>query len=92
VEYKLESNQKIPVNVRFIDIHAIEDYPKIKRFLSALLEAFPHMALREIRVERKESSASQGTALLKFALVYNNESLPPALPIVVPAATFPGKP
>lgn len=83
VEYKLESNPKIPVAVRFIDIHVNEDYPRIKRFLSALLDAFPHMALREIRMERKDAGASQGTASLKFSLVYSNDTLRPALPVAV---------
>jgi hypothetical protein len=91
VEYKLESNPKIPVAVRFIDIHVNEDYPKIKRFLSALLDAFPHMALREIRMERRDPSASQGTALLKFSLVYSNDTLRPAVPVAPPTA-LPGKP
>lgn len=70
IEYKSETNARAPLTVRTIDLRAHEDYPKIKGFISKVLNDMPHAALQEIRIERKDAQAPQGAMLIKLSLVY----------------------
>lgn len=70
IEYKSEANPKAALTVRTIDLRANEDYPKIKGFISQVLNDMPHAALQEIRIERKDAQAAQGAMLIKLSLVY----------------------
>jgi hypothetical protein len=70
IEYKAEANTKTPLTLRTLDLRANEDYPKIKGFVSKVLNHMPNAALQEIRIERKDAQAAQGSMLLKLTLVY----------------------
>jgi hypothetical protein len=70
IEYKSETKPKTPLTVRTIDLRTTEDYPKIKGFISKVLNEVPHSALQEIRIERKDAQAAQAAMLIKLSLVY----------------------
>lgn len=70
MEYKSETNPKAPLTVRTIELRTNEDYPKIKGFISKVLNEMPHAALQEIRIERKDAQTAQGSMLIKLSLVY----------------------
>lgn len=70
IEYKSETNAKAPLTVRTIDLRANEDYPKMKGFISKVINELPHAALQEIRIERKDAQVPQGAMLIKLSLVY----------------------
>ena len=71
VEYKAEPLQKSPLTVRSADFKTADDYPKVKAFLSEVLAQYPHVALREWRIERNDGFAAQGALLIRLSLVYS---------------------
>lgn len=70
VEYRQSPNPALQALVRTLDIRMVEDYPRLKGFVAELLSSMPHVSLQEIRVERKDSSATHGQVLLKLSFVY----------------------
>lgn len=70
IEYKSEVHPKTPLTVRTLDLRTQEDYPKIKGFISRVLNDMPHAALQEIRIDRKDAQAIQGAMLIQLSLVY----------------------
>lgn len=72
VEYKTERSDKLPLTMRTIELKVKEDYPKIKSFLSQLLADLPFASLQEIRVERTDGLATQGTLLIRLMLIYKS--------------------
>jgi hypothetical protein len=79
VEYKTERNDKLPLTMRTIELKVKEDYPKIKGFLSQVLAGFPFASLQEIRVERTDGLAVQGTLLIRLMLVYKSSDDSPGV-------------
>jgi hypothetical protein len=75
VEYKTERSDKLPLTMRTIELKVKEDYPKIKSFLSQLLADLPFASLQEIRVERTDGLATQGTLLIRLMLVYKSQDI-----------------
>lgn len=86
VEYKTEHNEKLPLTLRTIELKIREDYPKVKAFLSQVLTDFPYGSLQEIRVERADGLAAQGTLLIRLMLVYKTAGSGPDK-AVMPAIT-----
>lgn len=77
VEYKTERSDKLPLTMRTIELKVKEDYPKIKGFLSQLLADLPFASLQEIRVERTDGLAAEGTLLIRLMLVYKSQDMDP---------------
>ncbi|MES2948836.1 MAG: hypothetical protein V4858_09890 [Pseudomonadota bacterium] len=84
VEYKTERNEKLPLTMRSIELKVKEDYPKVKGFLSQVLADFPYGSLQEIRVERTDGLAAQGTLLIRLMLVYKSPDKSPDLSAAAP--------
>ena len=78
IVYRLEASSAAPILTRTLDLRLNEDYPKLKAFVAALLVAMPHLALQEIRVERKDATASQQQVLLKLSFFYQSDAKAPA--------------
>lgn len=78
IVYRLEASSAAPILVRTLDLRLNEDYPKLKAFVAALLVAMPHLALQEIRVERKDATALQQQVLLKLSFFYQSDAKAPA--------------
>lgn len=70
IEYRSETSTALPVLVRTLDLRINEDYPRLKAFVAELLSSMPHVALQEIRVERKDASALQEQIMLKLSFAY----------------------
>ncbi len=70
IEYRFETTAALPLLIRTLDLRINEDYPKLKIFVAELLNAMPHAALQEIRVERKDTAASPAQIMLKLSFVY----------------------
>ena len=69
-DYRDADRVAIPVDIRLVDLRFEESYPKLKEFLAALLNTIPHVAVEDLRVERKDSLATRHRVTLKLALVY----------------------
>ena len=88
VEYKAEPLQKSLLTVRSADFKTTDDYPKVKAFLSEVLAQYPHIALRELRIERNDGFATQGALLIRLSLVYSLDGDKRALrPSAIPTAS-----
>lgn len=69
-DYRDADRVAIPVDIRLVDLRFEESYPKLKEFLAALLNTMPHVAVEELRIERKDGVATRHRVTLKLALVY----------------------
>lgn len=69
-DYRNADRVAIPVDIRLVDLRFEESYPKLKEFLAALLNTMPHVAVEDLRIERKDNLATRHKVTLKLALVY----------------------
>lgn len=69
-DYRDADRMAIPVDIRLVGLRFEEGYPKLKEFLAALLNTMPHVAVEDLRIERKDSLATRHRVTLKLALVY----------------------
>ncbi|MDP1956260.1 MAG: hypothetical protein Q8K71_17495 [Polaromonas sp.] len=72
-DYSDSDRMAIPVDIRVVDLRFNEGYAKLKEFLAALLNGMPHLAVQELRIERKDNLAVRHQVTLKLALVYASE-------------------
>lgn len=72
IEYKTERHDKLPLTLRSIDLKLKDDYPKVKSFLSQTLATFAHASLQEVRIERADGMALQGTLLIRLGMIYKS--------------------
>lgn len=70
VEYRQESDPLLKVLVRTLDVRIQEDYPRLKAFMSTVLETMPHASVREVRVDRRDATTTQGQIVVRLAFVY----------------------
>lgn len=70
VDYQVQANDKVPLTVRIVEMRLTEDYPKVKGFISAVLQQLPNASLQEISVDRKDALTAQASTALKFSFVY----------------------
>jgi hypothetical protein len=78
IDYRVEDNPKLPFLVyRSIEFRLNDEYPKVKAFLSRVLQKLPHASLQEIRIEKKDVLTAQGAVQVKLTLLYR--VTPPAL-------------
>lgn len=56
--------------IRTLDFASDEEYPKIKEFLAAVLEQFPHGYLEELKLDRADLSKPKLHAAIRLALAY----------------------
>lgn len=73
-DYRDADRVAIPVDIRLVDLRFEESYPKLKEFLAALLNTMPHVAVEDLRVERKDNLATRHRVTLKLALVYRTNA------------------
>jgi len=59
------------LDTRLVDLRIDENYGKLKEFLANVLNAIPHAAVQELRIERKDGVAVKHQVFLKLALVYS---------------------
>ena len=74
IDYRKEVAVGSGFTLRTVNLRVNEDYPKMKSFVANVLATFPHAALNEIRIERKDATTEQSSVLLKFALVYRTDA------------------
>lgn len=72
IEYRVEPSTTLPILVRTLNLRVNEEYPKLKGFVAELLNAFPHVSLQEIRIERKDDAALQEHVMLKLSFLYQS--------------------
>ncbi|AEG92346.1 hypothetical protein Rta_12590 [Ramlibacter tataouinensis TTB310] len=77
VQYHRERNPALALQLRTLDIRVSEEYPKLKRFLAAVLGKIPHASLQELRFERSDGTTLQGEIAFKLVLLYRDD-LPPS--------------
>lgn len=76
IEYKTEAQTKLPMQLRLITLRSSDNYPRIKRFLSTLLDRLPNASLRDIRLERSDGTNSLCNATLQLMFMYRQGSAP----------------
>jgi hypothetical protein len=59
------------LDTRLVELRIDENYGKLKEFLANVLNAMPHTAVQELRIERKDGLAVKHQVFLKLALVYS---------------------
>ncbi len=62
------------LDTRLVELRIDENYSKLKEFLANVLNAMPHAAVQELRIERKDGVAVKHQVFLKLALVYSPRS------------------
>lgn len=59
------------LDTRLVELRIDENYGTLKEFLANVLNAMPHAAVQELRIERKDGVAVKHQVFLKLALVYS---------------------
>ena len=72
VDYKREPRAKTSIVSRQIELHLTNDYSRMKEFIATILAEFPHAALQELRIERRDALSPQALILVKFSLIYES--------------------
>ena len=70
-DYRDADPTALGMDTRLVDLRINENYGKLKEFLASVLNAMPHAAVQELRIERKDGTASKHQVFLKLALVYS---------------------
>lgn len=70
-DYRDADATALGLDTRLVDLRINENYSKLKEFLASVLNAMPHAAVQELRIERKDGAAVKQQIFLKFALVYS---------------------
>ncbi|WP_431096867.1 hypothetical protein [Polaromonas aquatica] len=69
-DYRDADPNALGLDTRLVDLRINENYGKLKEFLASVLNAMPHAAVQELRIERKDGTAVKHQVFLKLALVY----------------------
>jgi hypothetical protein len=69
-DYRDADRVSIPVDIRLVDLRFEESYTKLKEFVATVLNTMPHVAVEDLRIERKDNLATRHRVTLKLALVY----------------------
>ena len=70
-DYRDADPTALGLDTRLVDLRINENYGKLKEFLASVLNAMPHAAVQELRIERKDGTAARHQVFLKLALVYS---------------------
>ncbi len=70
-DYRDADPTALGLDTRLVDLRITENYGKLKEFLASVLNAMPHAAVQELRIERKDGTAAKHQIFLKLALVYS---------------------
>ncbi len=70
IDYRGEENPRLPFLLnRSIEFRLNDEYPKVKTFLSRVLQKLPHASLQEIRIEKKDVLTAQGAIHVRLVLL-----------------------
>ena len=69
-DYRDADPTALGLDTRLVDLRINENYGALKEFLANVLNAMPHAAVQELRIERKDGTAVKHQVFLKLALVY----------------------
>jgi hypothetical protein len=83
-DYRDADPTALGLDTRLVDLRINENYGKLKEFLASVLNAMPHAAVQELRIERKDGAAVKHQVFLKLTLVYSPR--PAGVQAVPPAA------
>lgn len=70
-EFIEETNNKH----RIVEVRLNDEYPKIKAYISKVLEKLPNSSMQEMSMERKDLNVATVSAALRFDLVYEELAL-----------------
>lgn len=70
-DYRDADPTALGLDTRLVDLRINENYGQLKEFLASVLNAMPHAAVQELRIERKDGAAVKHQVFLKLALVYS---------------------
>lgn len=70
-DYRDADPTALGLDTRLVDLRITENYGKLKEFLASVLNAMPHAAVQELRIERKDGTAVKHQIFLKLAFVYS---------------------
>jgi|GEM_PF-2093491 len=70
-DYRDADPTALGLDTRLVDLRINENYGTLKEFLASVLNAMPHAAVQELRIERKDGAAVKHQVFLKLALVYS---------------------
>lgn len=70
-DYRDAEPTALGLDIRTVDLRINENYAKLKDFLASVLNAMPHAAVQELRIERKDGVTVKHQIFLKLALVYS---------------------
>jgi hypothetical protein len=93
-DYRDADPTALGLDTRLVDLRINENYGKLKEFLANVLNAMPHAAVQELRIERKDGAAVKHQVFLKLALVYSPrpagaQAAQPAARKILPGASGP---
>jgi len=82
-DYRDADPTALGLDTRLVDLRINENYGALKEFLASVLNAMPHAAVQELRIERKDGTTTKHQVFLKLALVYapaavGTQGTPPA--------------
>jgi len=90
-DYRDADPTAVGLDTRLVDLRINENYGQLKEFLASVLNAMPHAAVQELRIERKDGTAAKHQIFLKLALVYSprpaDAQRPQAMVRKIPAST-----
>jgi hypothetical protein len=75
-DYRDADPTALGLDTRLVDLRINENYGTLKEFLANVLNAMPHAAVQELRIERKDGTAAKHQVFLKLALVYSPRTAP----------------
>lgn len=70
-DYRDADATALGLDTRLVDLRINENYGTLKEFLASVLNAMPHAAVQELRIERKDGTTVKHQVFLKLALVYS---------------------
>ncbi|MFS2032741.1 hypothetical protein ACEN8I_01840 [Polaromonas sp. CT11-55] len=70
-DYRDADPTALGLDTRLVDLRINENYGTLKEFLASVLNAMPHAAVQELRIERKDGTTVKHQVFLKLALVYS---------------------
>ena len=75
-DYRDADPTALGLDTRLVDLRINENYGTLKEFLASVLNAMPHAAVQELRIERKDGTTVKHQVFLKLALVYSPRTAP----------------
>jgi len=73
VMYQSQDTKNTPLLIYAIDFSVEQTYPRIKAFITDLLQALPYLALEQVSFEREEIRTSQIRSDLRFILFMDKD-------------------